>query len=167
MSSSTPSRRLHFSTTTEKELVDLARRSKLGEYQLDCTVSELKTVYYRGAASSTSTDYLRIHEAGMTRVLDHLKGRSVSDQDLQALTAGAVSAGATISIEDESFYASPEHAIFAITAYAGLGFEALPAFRATWLRAVRENENPFDRVRSLAVDLYNAYDADLLPTKGN
>jgi hypothetical protein len=83
------------------------------------------------------------------------------------MTAGAVSAGTNITIKDESFYATPEHAIFAITAYAGLGFEVIPAFRATWLRAVRENDNPFERTRSLAVDLYSAHDADLLPKKGN
>jgi hypothetical protein len=99
--------------------------------------------------------------------MDHLKARSVSDMDLQGLTAGAVSAGTNIAIQDESFYATPEHAIFAITAYAGLGFEVIPAFRATWLRAVRENDNPFERTRSLAVDLYSAHDADLLPKKGN
>lgn len=164
---STPSRRLHFSNETESQLVDLVRRSKSGEYARECTVSELKTVYYRGAASSTSTDFLRIHEAGMTRVLDHLKARSVQDMDLQTLTAGAQSAQANVSIQDESFYATPEHAIFAITAYAGLGFEVLPAFRATWFRAVRENDNPFERTKSLAVDLYKAHDADLLPKKGN
>jgi hypothetical protein len=87
--------------------------------------------------------------------------------DLQALTAGAVSAKTNIAIQDESFYATPEHAIFAITAYAGLGFESIPAFRAAWLRAVRENDNPFERTKSLAVDLYSAHDADLLPKKGN
>lgn len=164
--STTPSRRLHFSSTTENQLVDLVRRSKTGEFQRDCSVSELKTVYYRGASSSTKTDYLQIHEAGMTRVLDHLKARSVADDDLRGLTASAVSSTAYSSVEDEGFYATPEHAIFAITAYAGLGFEALPAFRATWLRAVRENDNPFERTRSLAVDLYKAHDADLLPKKG-
>ena len=164
---STPSRRLHFSPTTEEELVSLTRRSKAGEYARECSVSELKTVYYRGAASSKASDSITIHETAMTRVLDHLRARSVADVDLQGLTAGAVSAGTNINIQDEDFYATPEHAIFAITAYAGLGFEVLPAFRATWLRAVRENDNPFERTRSLAVDLYSAHDADLLPKKGN
>ena len=165
--STTPSRRLHFSSTTESQLVDLVRRSKRGDFQRECSVSELKTVYYRGAASSKASDSITIHETAMTRVLDHLKARSVSDIDLQTLTAGAVSAQTNISIQDEDFYATPEHAIFAITAYAGLGFEVIPAFRATWLRAVRENDNPFERTRSLAVDLYSAHDADLLPKKGN
>jgi hypothetical protein len=163
---STPSRRLHFSSTTEAELVSLTRRSKAGEYARDCSISELKTVYYRGAASSKGSDSLSIHEAAMTRVIDHLKARSVADVDLQGITAGAVSAGTNITIQDESFYATPEHAIFAITAYAGLGFEVISAFRASWLRAVRENDNPFERTRSLAVDLYSAHDADLLPKKG-
>jgi hypothetical protein len=163
---SIPSRRLHFSHETEKSLVDLVRRSKAGEYQLECSVSEIKTVYYRGAASSKSTEPIRIHESAMTRVLDHLKARSGEDMDLRALTAGAVSAKTNITIQDESFYVSPEHAIFAITAYAGLGFEAISAFRATWLRAVRENDSPFERTKSLAVDLYSSQDADLLPKKG-
>lgn len=67
----------------------------------------------------------------------------------------------TILSEDE--YSSPEHALFSLAEYSGLGHEIVPALRATWLRAVQEGDDPFSRVTALAVDTYHAPDADLLP----
>ena len=50
-----------------------------------------------------------------------------------------------------------------MTEYAGLGYEALPVFRAAWKRGVTENEDPFARASDLAINLYDSKDADLLP----
>ena len=60
-------------------------------------------------------------------------------------------------------YASDEHAIFSITEFSGLGYEALPSFRAAWLRGLASNEDPFNRAALLAAALYDSPDADLLP----
>ena len=69
----------------------------------------------------------------------------------------------TVRIESPESYATPEDAIYAFTEYAGLGYEALPVFRAAWKRGVAENEDPFTRAADLAINLYDSKDADLLP----
>jgi len=69
----------------------------------------------------------------------------------------------TILPEEE--YSSPEHALFSLAEYSGLGHEIVPALRATWLRAVSEGDDPFARVTSLAVHTYHSPDSDLLPVQ--
>ena len=69
----------------------------------------------------------------------------------------------TVKIESPETYATPEDAIYAFTEYAGLGYEALPVFRAAWKRGVTEGEDPFTRASDLAINLYDSKDADLLP----
>jgi hypothetical protein len=69
----------------------------------------------------------------------------------------------TVKIESPETYATPEDAIYALTEYAGLGYEALPVFRAAWKRGVTEGEDPFTRASDLAINLYDSKDADLLP----
>jgi hypothetical protein len=69
----------------------------------------------------------------------------------------------TVRIESPETYATPEDAIYAFTEYAGLGYEALPVFRAAWKRGVTEGEDPFTRASDLAINLYDSKDADLLP----
>lgn len=63
-------------------------------------------------------------------------------------------------------YKQPEDAILALTEYMGLGYSAEPAIRASWLRAVRSGENPFERAKNLAEKKYDSVDADLLPATG-
>lgn len=87
--------------------------------------------------------------------------------DPAPITAAASAPDAlTVTLDPEASYQSPEHAVFAITEYAGLGYEALPAFRAAWLRAVRDYEPPFARAAALAIDPRNSRDYDLLPQEG-
>ena len=69
----------------------------------------------------------------------------------------------TVKIESPETYATPEDAIYALTEYAGLGYEALTVFRAAWKRGVTEGEDPFTRASDLAINLYDSKDADLLP----
>lgn len=68
-----------------------------------------------------------------------------------------------IAAEEE--HESPEHVLFSMAEYSGLGYETMPAFRGAWLRAVTAQEDPYVRVLSLATKLYSSKDADLLPTR--
>ncbi len=60
-------------------------------------------------------------------------------------------------------YPNPEDAILALTEYSNLGYEAEHAIRASWLRAVRNGEDPFKRAALLASLGEESLDADLLP----
>jgi len=50
-----------------------------------------------------------------------------------------------------------------MTEYLGYGYEAEPAIRASWLRAVKNGEDPFLRASLLASLGAGSLDADLLP----
>ena len=63
----------------------------------------------------------------------------------------------------EEDYESPEQAILAMAEYSGYGYEAEHAIRASWLRAVRNGEDPFKRASLLASLGKESLDADLLP----
>jgi len=71
-----------------------------------------------------------------------------------------------IDLFPEEDYSSPEEAILAMAEYSGFGYEAEHAVRASWLRAVRNGENPFKRASLLASLGYESLDGDLLPIKG-
>ncbi len=92
--------------------------------------------------------------------------RDTEDLDLLLASAQA-EAELTVELKPEESYETPEQAIFAMTEFAGLGYEAEAAFRAAWLRAVRNNENPFKRASVLAVMTYDSMDSDLLPKRKN
>jgi len=70
-----------------------------------------------------------------------------------------------IDLLDEEDYSSPEEAILAMAEYSGYGYEAEHAIRASWLRGVRNGDNPFKRASLLASLGYESLDADLLPKK--
>jgi hypothetical protein len=70
-----------------------------------------------------------------------------------------------IDLLDEQDYESPEEAILAMAEYSGHGYEAEHAIRASWLRAVRNGEDPFKRASLLASLGYDSLDADLLPAE--
>ena len=90
------------------------------------------------------------------------------EEDMELLLASAeAEAELEIELKSEEEYETPEQAIFAMTEFAGLGYEAEAAFRASWLRAVRNNENPFKRASVLAVMTYDSMDSDLLPKRKN
>jgi len=71
-----------------------------------------------------------------------------------------------IDLLPEEEYSSPEEAILAMAEYSGFGYEAEHAVRASWLRGVRNGDNPFKRASLLASLGYDSLDADLLPKKG-
>lgn len=82
-----------------------------------------------------------------------------------AILVSSIAAEMELSIEisDHNFFEHPEDAILALTEFSGLGYEAEPAIRASWLRAVDRGDNPYIRARHLAEFTYNSLDADLLP----
>jgi hypothetical protein len=70
-----------------------------------------------------------------------------------------------VSLKSADEYKNPEDAIYAIAEFSGLGYDAIPLFRAAWRRGVNNSESPFNRAAKLAVELYDSSDADLLPKK--
>jgi len=88
------------------------------------------------------------------------------EEDMELLLATAYAEAQLITeLKEESEYDSPEEIIFSMTELSGLGYEAEQAFRASWLRAIRNNDDPFKRVSLLASMTYDSLDADLLPTR--
>lgn len=69
----------------------------------------------------------------------------------------------SVTIKDLEEYESTEDAITTLAEFSGLGYEIIPALRATWLRAVKDGEEPYNRARNLAEYTYDSKDADLLP----
>ena len=86
----------------------------------------------------------------LTEVKDELD-EYVIDQELNVL------------LKNKEDYETVEDAIFAMTEYLGYGYEAEPAIRASWLRAVKNGEDPFLRASLLASLGKDSLDADLLP----
>jgi len=146
------------------------------------TLPMLKAVYRRGAGAYSSSHRPNISRAAwaMARVnafLHLLKtGKPASvkyTQDNDLLPAkhpkapGAITASIfselAVELKEENEYASPEHAIFALAEFSGMGYEIIPALRASWARAVKNDETPYKRAMNLATKLYNSNDADLLP----
>jgi hypothetical protein len=177
-----------FSKKTETSLRNkVTEHNKKAPEGRKATLGMLKAVYRRGSGAFSSS-----HRPGKTRdqwamarvnaFLRLLKsGRPANPnykQDNDLLPAkhprsskgeNSIVASAeyddflTVELRDESEYASPEHAILALAELSEQGYEIVPALRAAWLRAVRENESPFARASVLASALYRSKDADLLP----
>lgn len=88
-------------------------------------------------------------------------------EDLKLLLASAYdhAIDAELTIKDRSYseYESVEDAIVGLTELSGLGYDAEFAIRASWLRAVKNGEDPFKRAHMLATMKHNSLDADLLP----
>ena len=183
-------KKITFSAKTEATLREKVKKhNEKAPEGRKATLGMLKAVYRRGAGAFSSS-----HRPGMTRdgwafarvnaFLRLLKsGRPANsnykqDNDLlpkshpksskgEASIIASIYASSTLytELKDESEYFSAEHAIVAMAELSGQGYEIVPALRAAWLRATRENESPFDRAAVLASALYASKDADLLPVK--
>jgi hypothetical protein len=180
------SKKIVFSDKVEKSL-----RNKVAEHNekanpgRKATLPMLKAVYRRGAGAFSSS-----HRPGMTRdgwamarvnaFLKLLKsGRPANpnykqDNDLLPKAHPKSSKAEAsvlqhelleVALKSAGEYGSPEHAIFSMAEYSSLGYDAIPALRGAWLRAVRDGDIPFERAYSLATKLYESRDADLLPKK--
>lgn len=71
----------------------------------------------------------------------------------------------SLDVSDENFFNTAESAILALTESSGLGYGAEFNIKAAWIRGLKENENPFNRAKELAIFQYNSKDSDLLPKK--
>jgi starvation-inducible DNA-binding protein len=171
--------------------IENALRNKVEEHNKNAspgrkaTLPMLKAVYRRGSGAFSSS-----HRPGktrdqwaMARVNAFLKllrsGRPSNpnykqDNDLLPKAHPKSSRGEASLIQHELLevalksadqYGSPEHAIYSMAEYTGLGYEVIPALRGAWLRGVRDGDVPFQRAYDLATNLYNSKDADLLPKK--
>jgi starvation-inducible DNA-binding protein len=180
------SKKIVFSAKTETAL-----RNKVEEHNKDAkpgrkaTLPMLKAVYRRGSGAFSSS-----HRPGKTRdqwamarvnaFLKLLRSGSPAnpnykqDNDLLPKAHPKSSRGEAsvlqhellqIALKSADEYGSPEHAIYSMAEYTGLGYEAIPALRGAWLRGVRDGDIPFERAYSLATKLYESKDADLLPKK--
>jgi hypothetical protein len=91
------------------------------------------------------------------------KRNSESLSESMQLVQTAAANSLVASIKSAKEFQSPEHAIFALAEYSGLGYDLIPAVRAVWTRATDSGENPFDRAYNFVANLYGSADADLLP----
>jgi starvation-inducible DNA-binding protein len=171
--------------------VENSLRNKVEEHNKNAsagrkaTLPMLKAVYRRGSGAFSSS-----HRPGktrdqwaMARVNAFLKllrsGRPSNpnykqDNDLLPKAHPRSSRGEAsllqhelleVALKSADEYGSPEHAIFSMAEYTGLGYEVIPALRGAWLRGVRDGDVPFQRAYELATNLYNSKDSDLLPKK--
>lgn len=90
--------------------------------------------------------------------------RDKESLDLLLASAAAISELST-SLKDPSEYNSIEETIVALTEASGMGYDAEFAIKASWLRAVKEGQNPFERAKQLALDPKNSPDFELLPVE--
>jgi hypothetical protein len=182
-------RKIVFSKKTETAL-----KKKVSEHNekagpgRKATLAMLKAVYRRGAGAYSSSHrpgktrdqwamarvnaYLRLLRSGRPanpnykQDNDLLPAKHPKSSKSKSMTASAAAAAELVAqIRPESEYESPEHALVEFAEYSGMSYEIIPALRGAWLRAVDQNDNPFQRTLELATMLYDSKDADLLPIK--
>jgi hypothetical protein len=97
-----------------------------------------------------------------------------STKSSASITAGAavdynsyVDSQLDVSMLSREDYVSNEHAIYSMAEYSGFGYEIIPSLKASWLRAEKAGEDPFERALELATNLYQSPDSDLLPRMEN
>lgn len=188
--SKTPSKKIVFGKATEKALHNkVVEHNKKASAGRKATLGMLKAVYRRGAAAYVASHKQGVNrnQWAMARVNAYLKllrtGKPTNvsykaDNDLLPKSHPAstknetaiISSGLdvyenelTVTLGKKEDYTYPEDAILALTEFSGYGYEAESAIRASWLRAVRNNEDPFVRASLLASLGTASLDADLLP----
>lgn len=62
-------------------------------------------------------------------------------------------------------FSTTRDAVLALTEVSGLGYDAEFAIKASWMRALNSQEDPFSRAKELAIFKYDSRDADLLPLR--
>jgi hypothetical protein len=94
-------------------------------------------------------------------------GYDIPQRDSESLELLLASAYAAEQLSPElrefSEYETTEDAIIALLELSGHGYDAEFALKASWLRAVKENQDPFERAKTLALDPGNSPDKELLP----
>lgn len=127
-------------------------------------------VFYQGG-DQCAIIALKVEEEGKCRFAMLPEGAVKGDQiplrredDLELLLASAnADAEMTVNIPDTNEFESSTEAIQALAEYSDFGYDAEFAIKASWMRAVRNGEDPYRRARMLAVYGEESMDADLLP----
>jgi hypothetical protein len=186
--SASGSKKVVFSKATENALSDKVQRhnAKAPEGR-KATLGMLKAVYRRGAGAFSTSHRPGVNRNAwaMGRVDAFLKllksgkpsnSAYKSDNDLLPASHPKSSRGVKASAVDSDYeeellvtlgtkedYQYPEEAIVAMAEYSGYGYEAEAAIRASWLRAVRNGDDPFIRAGLLASLGKDSLDGNLLP----
>ena len=186
--SSGKTKAVKFSAKVEESLKNkVEEHNKKASDGRRATLGMLKAVYRRGAGAFSTS-----HRPGMTRdqwamgrvnAFLHLlsagkpkNSNYVSDNDLlPASHPKSTKKSASIDLDyaeylsvelkNYSEYGSPEQAIIALAEFSDFGYEIQTALRASWLRGVKNDEDPFNRAMTLAALGYKSIDADLLPVQ--
>jgi len=72
-----------------------------------------------------------------------------------------------IELPAENTFRTAREAILALTEFSDFGYEAEEAIKASWLRAVRNGEDPYRRAKLLSTLTHDSLDADLLPREAS
>jgi starvation-inducible DNA-binding protein len=133
--------------------------------ELDAVAMSRVNAFLRLVASGSVT------ASGYTKDKDLLPDGHVLSSRSKALITASITASMVaehelyVTLKTESEYASTTDAIVAMAEYSGLSYDVIPALKAAWTRAVKNNENPFERTKNLSASLYDSKDADLLPRR--
>jgi len=127
-------------------------------------------VFYQGGDQCAIIS-LKVEEEGKCRFAMLPEGAVQGDQiplrredNLELLLASAnAEAELTIELPEENTFDTVEEAVVALSEYSDFGYDAEFAIRASWLRAVRNGEDPYRRAKLLATLGEDSLDADLLP----
>lgn len=133
-------------------------RSQWAMRRVDAFLSLMRTGSPQSPSYTADNDLLPASHPLCARPVTASAGQS---SEAYARSQLAVALGS-----DEGDYESPEDAILAITEALGMGYEAELAVRASWVRGVRNNEDPFSRAAGLVAGGRSHRDADLLPVRG-
>jgi starvation-inducible DNA-binding protein len=174
---------IFFGDRAEKMLSErIERHNRRAPSALQASAEVVKAVYRRGALTASGS--MTRDQSGINRVDAFLRllsaGRPsnplyTADNDLlpeshkrsTAKDAALVASAAVseLSIPSLTDIEKPEDFVLALTELSGLGYDAEPAIRASWMRAVNTGESPRDRAMELAMKKYESKDADLLPAQ--
>jgi hypothetical protein len=128
-------------------------------------------VFYQGG-DQCAIIALKVEPEGKCRFAMLPEGAVQGDQiplrredNLELLLASA-NADAELTVADipeENNFETSNEAIKALTEFSDFGYDAEFAIRASWLRAVKNGEDPYRRARMLAMYGTDSIDSDLLP----
>jgi len=127
-------------------------------------------VFYQGG-DQCAIIALKVEPEGKCRFAMLPEGAVKGDQiplrredDLELLLASAnAEAELTIELPETNTFETVDEAVLALSEYSDFGYDAEFAIRASWLRAVRNGEDPYRRAKLLATLGEESLDADLLP----
>lgn len=112
---------------------------------------------------------LPIEDLGKCRlaVIPDGKVKPENDRDELALDFATFVAEQDLTLSElkKEEFSTTRDAVLALTEMSGLGYEAEFAIKASWMRALNAQEDPFTRAKELAIFKYDSKDADLLPLK--